>query len=254
MTIVEITGTRDDLSDLVSKMQSALVPTYFESVTLTECEGSSPTEADPSTITCKIADKDVYVDFIIGDSTLRDYFEIRGTDITGTGKIRLNPYASPSNAVIPVQRIITTSSGVVLYGVNAASFSWTPATSCFVIIGKTADGGTGILTPAQFASSDPWGITKLNNPSAAGNASLLSVDLCGGKTANDYTYFPSVAFKTISSNYIIMCTAQTINGAPFEGIYIPKYNPFSDHPAPFEFTEGSNSYCGVAACGFVLKQ
>lgn len=256
MTIVDVSSTYTDLSDLLTKMQAALVPTYFEAVTLTPCAGASPTESDPSTITCKVANKDVYVDFMMGGGTLHNNFQLRGNDITGTGVIRLCPLASPDKGVVPIQKIIITDYGVVLYGANVdnlAAFTWTATPACFVIIGKTSDGGTGILAPAQFANNDPWAITKMNYPSTSNNAKLLSVDLCGGKTANDYTYFASVEAKTISSSYVIMGTAQTINGAPFEGIYIPKYNPFSDHPAPFEFTLDSTSYCGVAACGFVLR-
>ena len=245
MQIIAVNGSRSDLTDLMAKLQNTLVPEYFESITLTPCEGSSPTQADPSTITFKYSNG-VYIDLFIGSQLNNDYIEIRGNDITGTGKIR---YGSGSGAfsILPITHIIVTDSGVALY--NNLN-NWT--SSGLLVIGKNDDGNTCIFAPASFSGNEPYTISNFIGYMQS-QSGYLSYDLGAGKAPNDYIPIYSEQILKPTLPYIAMQKIPTINGKPFKDVFIPMYNPFSSHYPPFNFIANGVSYAAINACYVIFK-
>jgi hypothetical protein len=244
MQILTVGGSRSDLSDLMTKLQQALVPAYFENITFTPCAGTSPTQADPSVITFKYGD--VYIDLYIGETVTNDYLEFRG-EISGTGKKRSNN-ASTGYQYNPITDIIVTDSGVALIGKSGWSSIHT-----LLVIGKSRDEETCVCIPAMFGSTEPWTISSfLAFASSTSQSYLYSVDLSAGEMVNNYTSITIPPQRITTTGTVVMESIPTLNGKPFMGVYFPKYNPFSNHPEPFSFTMDGVGYAAIMGCNFIF--
>lgn len=246
MQILTVGGSRSDLSDLMSKLQQALVPKYFDSVTLTPCSGSSPTEADPSVITMQYGE--AFIDLFIGNAISTDYIEVRGS-VSGTGKVRENSI-SIINATNIITDIAVTDSGVALIG----RYNGWAGLNTLIVIGKNADGGTCICAPVYCNSGEPWAINNFS-PSIAEQSQnyLYSADLSAGKSPDDFTSVAMPGQRLTTTGTIIMSDIPTVNGKAFKGVYFPQYNPFSNHPEPFMFMMDGVSYAAIMKCNFIFR-
>lgn len=251
MQIITPGSTRADLTNLVLKLQETLVPGYFESVTLTPCQGSAPTQNDPSIITFKYSDN-VYVDLFIGAWTYHDQIEFRGDGITGTGKIRVNSDStSYSYNYCTITDIVVTDSGVALF-CRSNSNQWND-NHFMLVIGKNADGATCACAFANFNGNEPWNATNL--VSGIQNYPLiLSYDFNGGKSLGGYN-FVSLPYPRYPANTstLIMQNVPTINGKPFKDVFTPMYNPFLAQKQPFMFTVDGVSYAGIRENSIIFK-
>ena len=229
--------TSEKLQAFVATLNEVAVPKYFSEIELDDTNLSTSNYA--------------FVNFYI-DDTLVMQFKVYKSSVYSTIRIILpdREFSMSANAYAPGERLLVTDNAIIFFpstSYSDASDSYV-AWGTLIIICKSTDDKTMCI---YHANED--GTSLLGRSSEGASLGFIYQHTFGEQSVadNKFRWFVAVSPNTASVETAVTIPANSGN-VPNE-VYHAITRSIYQTPAPFLFTNGGESYCGIAYNNYIIK-